>query len=222
MAIKFRLGNLVVLTTDSKSTKSNSALERELDAAAANVEDLGAKLESGIKAWIKNDRIFDGFRNTYARILLLILGVLTLVWFGVLAYNDPNLTGWYVLAMLLTVLAQQISVRYVFSSDEDDLVDEYQAARRDRAYRIAYKNLHSLVAWALFLVAIVAWLPADFFSGNQEIDWDFTRALNLSLSISIYQAIVIFAGAVALMNLQKYWAWGIKGEPFRSKDEPNE
>lgn len=222
MAVKFRIGNLVVLTTDSKSTKSKSALERELDAAAANVEELGSKLESGIKGWIKNDRIFDGFRNTYARILLLILGVLTLVWFGVIAYNDPNLTGWYVLALLLTVLAQQLSVRYVFTPDQDELVDEYQAARRDRAYRIAYQNLQSLVAWALFIVAVVAWLPAGFFSGNQEIDWDFTRALNLSLSISIHQAIVIFAGAVALMNLQKYWAWGIKGEPFRSKDEPNE
>ena len=222
MAIKFRIGNLVVITSDSKSTKSKNALERELDEMAANVDQFGDQIESGVKSWIRNDRIFDGFRNTYARILLLILGMLTLVWFGVLAFNDANLTGWYVLALLLTVLAQQLSVRYVFNSDEDDLVDEYQAARRDRAYRIAYKNLQSLVIWALALFGLFAWLPAGFLQGNQEIDWDFTRPLTMDLSISIPQAIVVFAGAVALMNLQKYWAWGVKGEPFRSKDEPNE
>ena len=222
MAIKFRIGNLVVITTDAKKDKPKDSLDREIDELAANVDDIGSKVETLIKSWIKNDRIFDGFRNTYARILLLILGLLTVFWFGALAYNDANLTGWYVGALLLTVLAQQISVRYVFNSDEDELVDEYQAARRDRAYRIAYKNLQTLVVWALLIGATLAWLPAEFFSGEQQIDWDFTRTLNLSFSVSANQAIVVFAGAVSLMNLQKYWAWGIKGEPFRSKDEPND
>lgn len=222
MAIKFRIGNLVVITTDAKKDKPKDSLDREIDELAANVDDIGSKVETIIKSWIKNDRIFDGFRNTYARILLLILGLLTVFWFGALAYNDANLTGWYVGALLLTVLAQQISVRYVFNSDEDELVDEYQAARRDRAYRIAYKNLQTLVVWALLIGATLAWLPAEFFSGEQQIDWDFTRTLNLSFSVSANQAIVVFAGAVSLMNLQKYWAWGIKGEPFRSKDEPND
>ena len=222
MAIKFRIGNLVVITTDAKKDKPKDSLDREIDELAANVDDIGSKVETQIKSWIKNDRVFDGFRNTYARILLLILGLLTVFWFGALAYNDANLTGWYVGALLLTVLAQQISVRYVFNSDEDELVDEYQAARRDRAYRIAYKNLQTLVVWALLIGATLAWLPAEFFSGEQQIDWDFTRTLNLSFSVSANQAIVVFAGAVSLMNLQKYWAWGIKGEPFRSKDEPND
>lgn len=222
MAIKFRIGNLVVITTDSKKDKPKDSLDREIDELAANVDDIGSKVETLIKSWIKNDRIFDGFRNTYARILLLILGLLTVFWFGALAYNDANLTGWYVGALLLTVLAQQISVRYVFNADEDELVDEYQAARRDRAYRIAYKNLQTLVVWALLIGATLAWLPAEFFSGEQQIDWDFTRTLNLSFSVSANQAIVVFAGAVSLMNLQKYWAWGVKGEPFRSKDEPND
>jgi hypothetical protein len=221
MAIKFRIGNLVVITTDSKKDKSADSLDREFDALAASVDDIGSKVEERIKSWIKNDRIFDGFRNTYARIFLLILGLLTVFGFGALAYNDANLTGWYVVLLLLTVLAQQISVRYVFNSDGDELVDEYQAARRDRAYRIAYKNLQSLVVWALLIGATVAWPPTEFFSGDQQIEWDFTRTLNLSFSVSANQAIVVFAGAVSLMNLQKYWAWGIKGEPFRSKDEPN-
>lgn len=222
MPIKFRIGNLVVITTEKQGNKEKGQVERELEALAINVDDFGTKLESKITTWIKNDRIFDGFRNTYARILLYVLGLLTLIWFGILAFNDASLTWWYVIALVLTVLAQQISVRYVFSDDKDELVDEYQAARRDRAYRIAYKNLQSLVGLFLILTPLISWIPLEVWTGQQEFDWDFSRLLNFDFSLSWHQAIVVYAGVVALMNLQKYWAWGIKGEPFRSKDEPNE
>ena len=222
MAIKFRIGNLVVITTDDKDKRPNSVVERELDELALQVDDFGSKVENKITAWIKNDRFFDGFRNTYARVLLYVLGLLTLIWFGALAFNDPSLTWWYVIAMLLTVLAQQISVRYVFSDDREELVDEYQAARRDRAYRIAYQNLQKLVSAFLLVAAILTLVPLDVWLGQTAFDWDFTRLLDFDFALSIPQAIVIYAGVVALMNLQKYWAWGMKGEPFRSKDEPNE
>jgi membrane protein implicated in regulation of membrane protease activity len=222
MAIKFRIGNLVVITTDDKDKRPKSVVERELDELALNVDDLGLRIESKIMTWIKNDRYFDGFRNTYARILLFVVGALTLIWFGILAFNDPALTWWYVLALVLTVLAQQISVRYVFSDDKDELVDEYQAARRDKAYRIAYKNLQSLVGSALVIAAILSLVSLDVWLGKAAFDWDFTRLLDFDFSLTLNQAIVVYAGVVALMNLQKYWAWGMKGEPFRSKDEPNE
>lgn len=222
MPIKFRIGNLVVITTEKQGNKDKDQVERELDVLAANVDDFGTKLESKITTWIKNDRFFDGFRNTYARILLYVLGLLTLIWFGILAFNDASLTWWYVLALFVTVLAQQISVRYVFSDDKDELVDEYQAGRRDRAYRIAYKNLQSLVGAFLILTPLLSWIPLEVWIGQEQFDWDFTRLLNFDFSLSWHQAIVIYAGVIALMNLQKYWAWGMKGEPFRSKDEPNQ
>lgn len=222
MAIKFRIGNLVVITTDDKDKRPKSVVERELDELALNVDDLGSRIESKITTWIKNDRFFDGFRNTYARILLFVVGALTLIWFGFLAFNDPALTWWYVAALVLTVLAQQISVRYVFSDDKDELVDEYQAARRDKAYRIAYKNLQSLVGAAMVIAVILSLVPLEVWLGKAAFDWDFSRWLNFDFSLTLNQAIVIYAGVVALMNLQKYWAWGVKGEPFRSKDEPNE
>jgi hypothetical protein len=222
MAIKFRIGNLVVITTKEKDQRPKSVVERELNELASNVDDLGTKIENRVTAWIKNDRIFDGFRNTYARVLLYVLGLLTLVWFGIVAFNDPALTWWYVFALFMTVLAQQISVRYVFSDDKNELIDEYQAARRDRSYRIAYKNLQSLVGSSLAIGLFLSWVPADVWIGKEQFDWDFSRFLNFDFSLTPNQAIVIYAGVVALMNLQKYWAWGIKGEPFRSKDEPNE
>jgi hypothetical protein len=222
MAIKFRIGNLVVITTNDQDERPKNVVEQELDAIASNVDDLGSKIETKVKGWIKNDRIFDGFRNTYARVLLYVLGLLTLIWLGILAFNDPALTWWYVGALLATVLAQQISVRYVFSNGDDELVDEYQAARRDKAYRIAYKNLQSLVSSALVIAAIITWVPSDVWRGNNEFNWDFNTVLTFDFSLTWNQAIVIYAGVIALMNLQKYWAWGVKGEPFRSKDEPNE
>jgi hypothetical protein len=221
MAIKFRIGNLVVITTDKRQGDSKLGKDDALRAAAAEVEDIGTKIESKVKGWIKNDRIFDGFRNTYARVLLYVLGVATLFGFGYLAFHDEALTGWYGFALVLTVLTQQISVRYVFNSDEDELVDEYQASRRDRAYRIAYKNLQNLVGLAMVLVAANAILPYRF---GEDGDWNWVWFENLTFGfdLTLNQASVIFAGVVALMNLQKYWAWGVKGEPFRSKDEPTE
>jgi hypothetical protein len=222
MAIKFRIGNLVVITTDDQDKRPKNVIDKELTALAANVDDFGSKIETKVKHWIKNDRIFDGFRNTYARVLLYVLGLLTLIWFGISAFNNPALTWWYVGALLVTVLAQQISVRYVFNAGDDELVDEYQAARRDKAYRIAYKNLQSLVGAALVIGLFLSWVPIEVWLGKAAFDWDFSRFLNFDFSISLDQAIVIYAGVVALMNLQKYWAWGMKGEPFRSKDEPNE
>lgn len=222
MAIKFRIGNLVVITTKDQDKRPKNVVEQELDEIASNVDDFGSKLETKIKGWIKNDRIFDGFRNTYARVLLYVVGLLTLIWLGILAFNDPALTWWYVGALLATVLAQQISVRYVFSNGDDELVDEYQAARRDKAYRIAYKNLQSLVSSALVIAAIISWVPFDVWLGNNEFNWNFNPLLTFDFSLTLNQAIVIYAGVIALMNLQKYWAWGVKGEPFRSKDEPNE
>ncbi len=228
MAIKFRIGNLVVITSDQKSDKPKKAQDRELEALAANVDDLGDQIETKVKRWIANDRFFDGLRNTYARILLTILGALTLVWFGVLAFNDPNLTGWYIFALLLTVLAQQISVRYVFNASGDELVDEYQAARRDRAFRIAYKNIQGFIGWVIFLA-----IGSQFvsFSEDNGIQWAWDRAgfnwsevtaLTFNFTLDVNQVIVLVAALIAFLNLQKYWAWGIKGEPFRSKDEPNE
>lgn len=222
MAIKFRIGNLVVITTDKNASgKAAKNVSSALEAEAAQIEDVGHKIESRIKSWIKNDRVFDGFRNTYARALLFFLGLGVLLGFGYLAFFDENLTIWYAVALYLTVLAQQISVRYVFSSDEDELVDEYQAARRDKAYRIAYKNLQNLVGLAMVLIAANAILP-DRFGEDGDFTWVWFENLTFGVDLTLNQAIVIFMGVIALMNLQKYWAWGIKGEPFRSKDEPNE
>jgi hypothetical protein len=75
------------------------------------------------------------------------------------------------------------------------------------------------VVFALFTAYLVylVWQSSDA-AGSLELP----AVLTVDFQLSASQAIVVAAGVVGFYSLQKYIAWGIKGEPFRSKDEPNE
>jgi len=225
MAVKFRIGNWFIVEVDRDAEKDPSKQADEL------IRKFESQVESKIKNWVKNDRFFDGLRNTYARVLLILLTWVTLFGFGYLAFNSESLTIWYVLSLVLLGAMHQLSVRHVFSSssdswfsfrvasvESDDLLDEYQRARRDRAFRGAYRNLGSVV-FALFTAYMVylVWQSSDA-AGSLELP----AVLTVDFQLSLSQVVVITAGVVGFYSLQKYIAWGIKGEPFRSKDEPNE
>ena len=224
MAVKFRIGNWFIVEVDKESTKTPS---KQVDEIIEKYED---EIESRFKNWVKNDRFFDGLRNTYARVVLILLTWLTLFGFGYLAFNSESLTLWYVLSLVLLGALHQLSVRFVFnqtddqwfsfrvlSFESDDLVDEYQRARRDRAFHRAYRNLGSF-AMALFTAYMVFQvLQASDTAGS----FSFPSVLNFNLQLSLSQTIVIVAGVTGFFTLQKYIAWGFKGEPFRSKNEPN-
>lgn len=184
------------------------------------IENAARRFEQGMKNWVKNDRVFDGFRNTYARILLWALGYLTL--FGGLWVCYQNESGilWYSGLVLANVAAQKLSVRFVFD-DKDELVDEYQSARRDRAYRRAYRNTKN---WAMGLITMVlAWQYVRIYLIEREAGFlGFWPSVVLDVNLDSYRTLVILVFLTGLFVLQPYWAWGFKGEPWRSKDEPNE
>ena len=225
MAVKFRIGNWFIVEVDKESTKTPS---KQVDEIIEKYED---EIESRFKNWVKNDRFLDGLRNTYARVVLILLTWLTLFGFGYLAFNSESLTLWYVLSLVLLGALHQLSVRFVFnqtddqwfsfrvlSFESDDLVDEYQRARRDLAFHRAYRNLGSF-ATALFTAYMVFQvLQASDTAGS----FSFPSVLNFNLQLSLSQTIVLVAGVTGFFTLQKYIAWGFKGEPFRSKNEPNE
>jgi hypothetical protein len=225
MAVKFRIGNWFIVEVDRDAEKDPSKQADEL------IRKFESQVESKIKNWVKNDRFFDGLRNTYARVLLILLTWVTLFGFGYLAFNSESLTIWYVLSLVLLGAMHQLSVRHVFNSssdswfsfrvasvEPDEFLDEYQRARRDRAFRGAYRNLGSVV-FALFTAYMVylVWQSSDA-AGSLELP----AVLTVDFQLSLSQVVVITAGVVGFYSLQKYIAWGIKGEPFRSKDEPNE
>lgn len=219
MGIKFKIGKLVVMTTD----KSADEVESELE---TRIEKLGTQVESGVLRWVRNDRIFDGLRNTYARVLLALLTVSTLYGFGFYLFTHDGLELQYIFALLCVGLMNKLSVRFVFDLDDDQL-DEYQLARRDRAYRGAYKSLARLVTVGVALFfALVIYVTIREQGHIHLPDFRSTAWLGMyaqfSVPLNFSQLLCFCTFAIAFFNLQKYLSWGFKGEPFRSKNEPND
>lgn len=197
-------------------------LEKKIDEQTAKfeaaAEQAAESFESRLINWVKNDRIFDGFRNTYARILLSIITWSVLVGYGAWVYQTESsgIIG-YSVAVVLCVLAQKLSVRFVFDNEGRELVDEYQRARRNLAYRRAYKRLGFIIA-SLLVIALAACYVAFYLENKYVTLWP-----NAAFFVQLdgYRIIVLLIFISGLFTLQPYLAWGYKGEPFRSKNEPN-
>jgi len=211
MTKKVRIGSLVI----SVQPKSQRSAEQKIE---SKVEDLEVLVESKIKNWIRNDRFFDGMRNTPARVLLWVLGNLAL--YGGLAICLTRETGIvaYAIVVALTVFAQKLSVRFVFDTDASDLVDEYQRTRRDRSFRRAYRNVTGAFVGLVAVILFYGYVSFYFENGYLTL-WP-TAFINLHIdSYRVLSVLIFLAG---FFTLQPYWAWGFKGEPMRSKDVPND
>jgi len=183
-------------------------------------KDVGDKLKAKITGWFRNDEFFAGFRNTPARAIITALSVAILFGYGYYAFTNSAQTFWYLGLVCLVLLVQAISVRFVFNMDEsstEKLLDEYHRRRRDKALRRANKSFVYMMG--LFLIAAFLYGYKDYFFGGKDLNFpDGADAIyNFSLSGWQFFAIVIFvSGWIAL---QKYWSYGIKGEPFLSREE---
>ena len=210
MAVKIRIGRFVIVEADRDVENDISEIER----GAQRLEQV---VESKVKNWIKNDRFFDGFRNTYARVILWVMG--NVVLFGGLFLTYTNESGFipYAISVFVMVMAQKLSVRFVFDS-QGDLIDEYQRARRDRAYRRAYRNVTG--AFAGFTAVILAYGYYQFFQENGYLR--LLPSAFIELNLDSYRVLVVLVFILGFFSLQPYFAWGFKGEPFRSRHEPNE
>jgi len=211
MTKKVRIGSLVI----SVQPKSQRSAEEKLESKVENLEVL---VESKIKNWIRNDRFFDGMRNTPARVLLWVLGNLAL--YGGLAICLTRETGIvaYAIVVALTVFAQKLSVRFVFDTDASDLVDEYQRTRRDRSFRRAYRNVTGAFVGLVAVILFYGYVSFYFENGYLTL-WP-TAFMNLHIdSYRVLSVLIFLAG---FFTLQPYWAWGFKGEPMHSKDVPND
>ena len=201
---------------------SKSKLEKRIDEGSKKLEEsaeqAAERFERGFINWVKNDRFFDGFRNTYGRILLIVLATIWLVGGLLYCYNNGSGFWVYAIGVGLSVLAQKISVRFVFSTSDLKLADEYQEARRNRAYRRAYTWVTQIVTGLVAVVLFYAYVNVYFTDGyiplipDAFIDWN----------LGAYQVATILVFFMGLFSLIPHFAWGFKGEPFRSKNEPNE
>ena len=222
MAVRFRIGTFQFNITKQDSLDSFepvTSIEKEVD-------DLNDKLESMISNSVKNDTFFNFLRGTAARVILTIVTWLTLFGFGYLAFVNEQLVWWYVPALAILLALHAVSVRYVFSSSTDDwfqfrflsaepddsFFDEYQRARRDRAFRVAYRNIANLG----FAIPVV-YLVYTVLQSDSASSWQIPSSIDLSFELSNTQLVVLAAGLIALFSLQKYLGWGFKGEPREAK-----
>ena len=169
----------------------------------AAVKRLEKRLEAGVLNWVRNDQFFNGFRNTPARIILGTLSTLVLYGFPVacLFKGDLSLIA-YAVALFVCLVAQKVSVRFVF--DDDDVIDEYQHARRNKAYRRAYKRIGFMLTAAAVLVLAGIYYQ-EHMMGSGWV-WE----------IDTYKAGFGLVFVIGLFTLQKYLSWGMRGEPMRS------
>ena len=174
------------------------------------VESLGSKVDAGVRNWVRNDQVFNGFRNTPARILLaaITIGVL----YGVPAYQMffRGVSIWlYIGLIALCVVMQKLSVRFVF--DDDAEVDEYQDKRRNLAYRRAYKRVATILAIGVAIFAGNGFYLKHTLGSGFAYTFDFAT--------ENWNFVGIFI--VGLFLLQKYLSWGIKGEPWSDTARKN-
>jgi hypothetical protein len=197
-------------------------LEQRIDEGAKKLEEsaeqAAERFERGFINWVKNDRFFDGFRNTYGRVLLISLAAFWLVGGLMFCYNNGSGFWVYTIGVGLSVLAQKISVRFVFSKSDLKLADEYQEARRNRAYRRAYSWVTGIVTGLVMVVLFYAYVNIYFTDGFIPLIPD----AFINWNLGAYQVATILVFFMGLFSLIPHFAWGFKGEPFRSKNEPNE
>jgi hypothetical protein len=170
----------------------------------------GRKIDVGARNWVKNDKFFNGFRNTPARILLAVISIGVLYGIPALQFFVGGVSIWLYAGLLAVVtVMQKLSVRFAF--DDDSEIDEYQHERRNRAYRRAYKNNGFIIGMG---VALLAWNGAYL---RATLGTGFAYSFDLSsLNWSF-----LFVFLIGLFVLQKYLTWGIKGEPWSDTSREN-
>lgn len=185
-------------------TKKNSEFENKVDAFEARVE-------KGIQGWVKNDTIFNGFRNTPARILLAVITIGVLYGMGAYAFLSADAPAiWsYVVCLWLVGMMQKLSVRFVF--DEGTQIDEYQRDRRDRAFRTAYKHIARILSLMFAVLIFRGFANVNLY--NQAQFWPFPNG-DFVLRLGTPQVFVGLVFVYSLFVLQKYLSWGFKGEPW--------
>jgi hypothetical protein len=158
--------------------------------------------------FFRTSQFFDGMVNTPARIIINIMSFVVLyVWgFNVLD-KESNFVPWLITLLVLLGM-QAASVRFVFQTE--GIADEFQSAKRDLAYRRAYRSLRRLTLIPIALFSFLLW----GYRGNARAVWDFI-AYRLDGHRSLTLAVFMFA----VISFQKYFSYGMKGEPFTVREK---
>ncbi len=193
---------------DSKSER----LEKSLESRAERLEKLFDVKSDGFRRavinWLRTSQFFDGMVNTPARILISTMSFLALyVWGFIVFESEENFIPWLITLLVLLGM-QAASVRFVFNAG--GVADEFQLTRRDAAYRKAYRALRLIPA--LFAVVIVVLMAIS--RSDARYWWSV-----LSYGLDDHRSFTIVVFAMAVVSFQKYFSYGMKGEPFTFREK---
>jgi hypothetical protein len=196
-----------------KTQRMEEKLEKVVEAKADRFERLMEASNDGFKktivTWLRTSQFFDGMVNTPARILINTLSIIVLyVWTIDVANKENNILAWAI-TLLVLLFMQAASVRFVFNTE--GIADEFQTAKRNLAYRRAYRTIRRI---ALIPVGLFAFLVIAGPHGDANLLWDFV-AYRLDNYRSLTLAIFIFA----VSSFQKYFSYGWVGEPFTVREK---
>jgi len=191
------------------TTKKTDSWEKRFE---ERVEKGAENFQAKAINWLRTSQFFDGMVNTPARIFINTMSFLALyVWgFWVFA-TEGNIIAW-VCVLLLLLFMQAASVRFVFNTE--GVADELQIQKKNNAYRKAYNALRVRLVLISLLIAVLAiW-------GNlrDEIWYLVTFSRTGVFYLDNYRAIFIAVFLIALVSFQKYFSYGMKGEPFTVRE----
>ena len=199
------------------AAKKNNSLEEKIEQKAERFEKIVDASADGFKrstiAWLRTSQFFDGMVNTPARILINSMTAIALYGWGFWVFaTENNLVAW-VITLLVLLFMQATSVRFTFSFE--GAADELQRQRRERAYRKAYLAIRrNIVFAALVVIALVA------IGNDTGYRWSsFWLENGGTFYIDNYRALVLAFFVIAMITFQKYFAYGMKGEPFTIREK---
>jgi hypothetical protein len=176
--------------------------------------------EGSFIKWFRNDEFFAGFRNTPARAIITGLSMLILFGYGYYAFINPQQTFWYLGLLVVALLMQAISVRFVFNMEgnaAEKYLDEYHMKRRDKALQRANQSFNGFIGLALLGAFVYGY--KDYIFGGKDLSFPDGPSAVFDFTLSGWQFFVVVIFVLGWTSLQKYWAYGIKGEPWLSKEE---
>lgn len=198
-----------------KNERFEKAVEDRKERFEKSVEQKKDRLEKfkpTVVAWLRTSQLFDGMVNTPARIVINVLSMVVLYGWGFWVFaTESGLLAWSI-TLLVLLLMQATSVRFVFSTE--GVADELQLKRRDKALRMAYRAIRRNIVFAALIVMALVYLGE-----RSSQDWyAYLFSRTGTFYMDNYRGLFLAIFAVAMMSFQKYFSYGMQGEPFTIRE----
>ncbi len=177
-------------------------------------------VEQAFIRFFRNETIFAGFRNTPARVIITLLSVSVLFGYGYYAFLNTSVAIWYLALILLVLLMNAISVRFVFQMEGNTpkhVLDEYHLRRRNKAKERSHDALKSFIG--LIITGGLIYGYKDQIFGGKEFGDEFLPEAVFNFTLNSGQQLVLLLFVIGYVSLVKYFSYGLRGEPFISNEE---